>query len=360
MTTLTGRSPGNTYKDLLQVSNSNAGVDATLRSVSDGEGTASALQVSTTEAKVNGDLTVTGSVSLSTGVPVSSGGTGSTTEAAARSALGLAIGTDVQAYDADLGALAGLSSAGMVARTGAGTAAARTIAGTAAEITVTNGDGVSGAPTISIPSAVTLTGKTMTGGTFAGAALNGTLGATTPAAVVATTLTATDASVISVSSSSDALRITQTGAGNALLVEDSTNPDSSPFVVNASGNVGIGTSSPTNKLDVSGTARATQGMPIITEAGTAKTLALTDNGGYVRTTSGSAVTITVPLNSSVAFPTGAEIVVFQDGAGLVTFAATGGVTIKSKDSNLSLGGQYSAATLKKVATDTWDLIGDLA
>jgi hypothetical protein len=132
------------------------------------------------------------------------------------------------------------------------------------------------------------------------------------------------------------------------------------LVIGSSGNVGIGTTAPSTTLDVSGTARATQGMPIITEAGTAKTLALTDNGGYVRTTSGSAVTITVPLNSSVAFPTGAEIVVFQDGAGLVTFAATGGVTIKSKDSNLSLGGQYSSATLKKVDTDTWDLIGDLA
>ena len=56
--------------------------------------------------------------------------------------------------------------------------------------------------------------------------------------------------VISGSSSGDALRITQTGAGNALLVEDSTNPDSSPFVVDASGNVGIGTSSPGGKLEV--------------------------------------------------------------------------------------------------------------
>jgi hypothetical protein len=43
--------------------------------------------------------------------------------------------------------------------------------------------------------------------------------------------------VISVNSSSDALRITQVGAGNALLVEDSANPDSTPFVVDASGNV---------------------------------------------------------------------------------------------------------------------------
>lgn len=46
--------------------------------------------------------------------------------------------------------------------------------------------------------------------------------------------------VISVNSASDALRITQTGAGNALVVEDSTNPDSTPFVVDASGRVIIG------------------------------------------------------------------------------------------------------------------------
>jgi hypothetical protein len=56
--------------------------------------------------------------------------------------------------------------------------------------------------------------------------------------------------IISGSSSGDMLRITQTGAGNALLVEDSTNPDSTPFVVDADGNVGIGTSSPGAALDV--------------------------------------------------------------------------------------------------------------
>lgn len=51
-------------------------------------------------------------------------------------------------------------------------------------------------------------------------------------------------------SSSDALRITQTGSGNALVVEDSTNPDATPFVVTGNGYVGIGTSSPQAPLDI--------------------------------------------------------------------------------------------------------------
>lgn len=56
-----------------------------------------------------------------------------------------------------------------------------------------------------------------------------------------------------------ALRITQTGTGNALVVEDSTNPDSTPFVVDANGSVGIGTSSPVSKLTVQGVINANDG-----------------------------------------------------------------------------------------------------
>ena len=62
--------------------------------------------------------------------------------------------------------------------------------------------------------------------------------------------------VISGSTSGDALRITQTGAGNALVVEDSANPDSTPFVVDATGNVGIGTSSPDKQLHITKAAKA--------------------------------------------------------------------------------------------------------
>lgn len=46
--------------------------------------------------------------------------------------------------------------------------------------------------------------------------------------------------IVSGSSSGDLVRITQTGAGNALVVEDSANPDSTPFVINSSGSVVIG------------------------------------------------------------------------------------------------------------------------
>ena len=65
--------------------------------------------------------------------------------------------TDAQSRDTDLTALAGLSTTGLVARTGAGTAATRTITGTANQVTVTNGDGVAGNPTLELPQSIATT-----------------------------------------------------------------------------------------------------------------------------------------------------------------------------------------------------------
>jgi hypothetical protein len=65
------------------------------------------------------------------------------------------------------------------------------------------------------------------------------------------------AGLFSGTTSSDMVRITQLGTGNALVVEDSANPDSSPFVVTGIGSVGIGTASPTFTADIAGDARVT-------------------------------------------------------------------------------------------------------
>ena len=89
------------------------------------------------------------------------------------------------------------------------------------------------------------------------------------------------------------------------------------------------------------------------------TLVLADKAKVVEMSVGSANNLTVPLNSSVAFPTGTQIHIVQTGSGQTTVVATGGVTINSA-TTLKLRAQWSAATLIKRAENTWVLVGDLA
>jgi hypothetical protein len=87
------------------------------------------------------------------------------------------------------------------------------------------------------------------------------------------------------------------------------------------------------------------------------TLALTDTA--VAMNSASANTLTVPPNSAVAFPVGAQVILTNKGAGQTTVAAGSGVTVNSPGGALKLRVQHSSATLVKTATDEWLLMGDI-
>jgi hypothetical protein len=100
------------------------------------------------------------------------------------------------------------------------------------------------------------------------------------------------------------------------------------------------------------------------QTGTTYTFVLTDNRNKLITASNaSAQTYTIPTNASVAFPIGSTINVIAIGTGQVTIQGNGGVTVASTGATATapkLRVRYSAATLIKVGTDSWYVVGDLA
>jgi Major tropism determinant N-terminal domain len=108
--------------------------------------------------------------------------------------------------------------------------------------------------------------------------------------------------------------------------------------------------------------------PVLTQSynaqtGTTYTLVLSDNAAIVTLSNASAIALTVPLNSSVAFPIGSAIDLVQYGAGQVTVTGASGVTIVSTGATAATPKtrvQYSGLTLRKILTDTWIAIGDIA
>lgn len=100
-------------------------------------------------------------------------------------------------------------------------------------------------------------------------------------------------------------------------------------------------------------------LAINAQTGTTYTLVLSDATKLVTLDNASAITVTVPTNASVAFPTGSQINLVQKGAGQVTVSGDSGVTVNATP-GASTRDQWSAATLIKINTDTWILLGDLS
>ena len=102
-------------------------------------------------------------------------------------------------------------------------------------------------------------------------------------------------------------------------------------------------------------------LPVLAQnaqTGTTYTLVIGDaSNRLVELSNASTITVTVPLNSSVAFPIGSQVMLLQTGAGQVVVAGAGGVTVNSNP-GLKLRAQWSSATLIKRAENTWVLVGD--
>ncbi len=94
-------------------------------------------------------------------------------------------------------------------------------------------------------------------------------------------------------------------------------------------------------------------------AGTTYTLVLQDDGLWKRCTNGSAVTITIPPNSTVPLPVNSSIIFSQDGAGQVTLAAGAGVTLHSAGAKLASAAQYAVIQIFQNSANVWSVFGNL-
>jgi len=94
------------------------------------------------------------------------------------------------------------------------------------------------------------------------------------------------------------------------------------------------------------------------QTGTTYTTVAGDRGKAVTMNNAAANTLTFPSNASVAYPINTQIHIVQLGAGQTTIALTTD-TLRSAGGKTKLVGQYSAATMLKIAATEWVLIGDI-
>lgn len=119
-------------------------------------------------------------------------------------------------------------------------------------------------------------------------------------------------------SAGPALKITQTGTGPVLRVQDSIDPDATPFIIDSSGQVGIGTQSPSTAFDVN------DGVIQLSSSGTSRTTISAD---------ASNSTINSPGTRGFIISTGGTARITVSSAGATTLS--GALTVSSGGANIT-------------------------
>ena len=116
-----------------------------------------------------------------------------------------------------------------------------------------------------------------------------------------------------------------------------------------------------NGNDITGNPAIDGRRAIIVETETSRTLSLEDAGDFIIATNvDEPTTITIPINESVAFTVGTEIDFIQKTAQELTIEAVAGVTLNGFDGGLtSITAQWGGATIKKIDTDEWIIVGKI-
>lgn len=208
------------------------------------------------------------------------------------------------------------------------------------------GDGGSGsADAVTLTGTQTLTNKTLTSPVI-----------TTPAGIVKG-----DVGLGNVDNTSDANKPVSTAQQAALDLKANLAGPTFTGTVTLPSTTSIGTVSSTEIGYVDGATSSIQTqldnnkLIIANQQTDNYTLVLSDQSKIVEVSKASAVNLTVPPNSSVAFPTGTIIWVKQTGAGALTIVQGSGVTVTGSSGSLNSAGQNVVMSLRKTGTDTWDL-----